>query len=118
MTRPLVVLIALAVLATLPSAASAGPDANASKSCNVGNTRGYGTTYVLSIRVAGVSCRTGKSVIRAFHDCRPGKAGRCSRAAGYSCSERRFNKSPQSYDSRVTCTRGSRVVKHTYTQFI
>lgn len=117
MTRLLAALISLAVLAMLPSAASAAPTADASKSCDVGNSRGYGTTYVLSINVRNVSCRTGKRVIRAFHSCRPGKAGHCSRASGYSCSERRFNKSPQSYDSRVTCTKGSRVVKHTYTQF-
>ena len=117
MPRALAALTTLAVLAMLPSAASASVIAEASKACRVGNSRGYGTTYVLSIRVANVSCRTGRSVIRAFHACRPGRAGRCARTSGYSCSERRFNRSPQSYDSRATCTRGSRVVKHTYTQF-
>jgi hypothetical protein len=118
MTRLPAALLALALVAILPSAAIADPTADASKSCSVGNSRSYGTTYVLSISVRNVSCRTGRSVIRAFHACRPGKAGHCSRASGYSCSERRFNKSPQSYDSRVTCTKGTKVVKHTYTQFI
>jgi len=118
MTRSLAALLALAVVAMLPAAASAAPSADASKSCDVGNSRGYGTTYVLSINVRGVSCRSGRSVVRAFHACRQGKSGHCSRASGYSCNERRFNKSRQSYDSRVTCTRGGDVVKHTYTQFI
>ena len=118
MTRLLAALLALALLAVLPSTAAADPTARASKGCSVGNSRSYGTTYVLSISVRYVSCRTGRSVVRAFHACRPGKSGHCSRASGYSCSERRFNKSRQSYDSRVTCTKGAKVVKHTYTQFL
>jgi hypothetical protein len=111
---------ALAVLGSLlvlPAAGSAGPSAEASGSCRVGNSRSYGTTYVLSISVKGVSCRRGRRVIRAFHACRPGQAGRCGRVRGYSCSESRFNKGPSSYDSRVSCRRGGKRVRHTYTQF-
>jgi hypothetical protein len=118
MTRSLAALLALALLAMLPSTAAADPTVRASKGCSVGNSRAYGTTYVLSISVKNVSCSTGKSVVRAFHACRKGKSGHCSRASGYSCSERRFNKSRQSYDARVSCTKGSKVVKHTYTQFL
>jgi hypothetical protein len=117
MARLPAALAVLALLALLPAGAAANPTATASKACEVGNSRTYGTTYVLSISVRNLSCRSGRRVIRAFHACRPGKAGRCSRTAGYSCRERRFNKSRQSYDSRVRCTRGERVVKHTYTQF-
>ena len=112
------VVAALAIAATLaPAASAAGPDATASKSCGVGNSRDYGTTYVLSINVKGTSCRNGKSLIRAFHGCRPGKSGRCARVSGYSCSERRFDKISTQYSGRVTCTKGEKVVKHTYTQF-
>lgn len=107
---------AVAALCAAAVAVSASPAA--AKSCDVGNTRSYGTTYVVAITVSGVSCSKGKSVIRAYHACRPGKAGRCPSVAGYRCSERRFNKSPQSYDSEVTCKRGSKRVRHTYTQFI
>jgi hypothetical protein len=107
----LVTTAATAAFAVLAAPASA-------RSCDVGNTRGYGTTYVIKINVSGASCAKGKSVVRAFHACRPGKSGHCSRAAGYRCSERRFNKSPQSYDSDVTCKRGAKRVTHTYTQFI
>ena len=37
---------------------------------------------------------------------------------GYSCSEHRFNKGRTPYDSNVTCRKGGKTVKHTYTQFI
>ena len=58
----------------------------------------------------------GKQLIKAYHDCRPGKKGKCARVSGYSCSERRFNH-PESYDSDVTCKKGAKQVTHTYTQF-
>jgi hypothetical protein len=110
--------LAAASLALFAPAADAAPTAQASKSCSVGNSRGYGTTYVLSIRASGVSCRKAKSVVRAFHDCRPGKSGRCPRVDGWTCSENRFNRSSTQYNSRVTCRKGGKVVKHTYTQWI
>jgi hypothetical protein len=111
--------IALALLTAVllaPSASASEPVATASKSCSVGNSRGYGTTYVISIKVSGTSCRAGRSLIRAFHDCRPGKSGKCGHVKGYSCSEKRFKGRTQ-YDSRVTCRKGGKTVKHTYTQY-
>jgi hypothetical protein len=116
--RCLLPLVLMAAALALPSAASADQSAQAAKSCRVGDTRGYGTTYVLGIRASGVSCRSARRLVRAFHACRPGKSGRCPRVSRYRCSESRFNKSSQSYDSRVTCRRGDRTVKHTYTQFL
>jgi hypothetical protein len=104
------VLAAVAIACLVPATASA-------KSCDVGNTRGYGTTYVLEIAAKGVTCSKAKALIRAYHDCRPGKKGKCARVDGYSCSERRFNQSPQSYDSEATCKKGAKRVTHTYTQF-
>ena len=112
------VLVALAACAALaPTASADAPDATASKGCSVGDTRSYGTSYVLKISVSGTSCRSGKSLIRAFHDCRPGKSGRCGRVKRYNCSESRFDRITTQYSSRVTCKRGGRVVKHTYQQF-
>jgi hypothetical protein len=115
--------IALAVLAAtvavLAPSAGAGPVASAAaKRCGVGDSRSYGTTYVLTIHVSGTSCRSGRKLIRAYHACRPGKAGKCPSVKGYSCSEHRFNKSKTSYDSNVTCRNGRKTVKHQYTQFI
>ena len=107
----------LTLLATVAALLTVAPVASA-KGCRVGDERSYGTTYVTKISVSGASCRTARKVVRAFHACRPGKAGRCSGVLGYHCSESRFNKSSLSYDSRVTCHKGGRTVKHTYTQFI
>jgi hypothetical protein len=116
--RPLCLLALLAACATmLAPTASASPTATAAKSCGVGDSRSYGTTYVLKISVSGTSCRSGKSLIRAYHDCRPGKSGRCSRVRRYNCSESRFDRISTQYSSRVSCRRGDRVVKHTYQQF-
>jgi hypothetical protein len=107
-----------AVTAFAPAAGAAGPTATASKTCSVGNERGYGTTYVTAISVSNTSCRSGRKLVRAYHACRPGKSGKCSSVKGYSCSERRYNKGRTSYDSDVSCRKGNKTVKHTYTQFI
>ncbi len=112
-TTALALLIAVVVLA--PSA-SAGPVAHASKSCDPGDTRSYGTTYVTSISVSNTSCRNGKRLIRAYHACRPGKSGKCPSVKGYSCSEKRTKCATQYY-STATCRKGSKTVKHVYTQF-
>jgi hypothetical protein len=114
-TFVLAVLAAAAALA--PTAASADPVATASKTCARGDERSYGTTYVTVIKVSNTSCRNGRKLIRAYHACRPGKSGKCPSVSGYSCSERRYNKGRASYDSDVTCKKGDKTVKHTYTQF-
>ena len=49
-----------------PLQASAHPSATAAKSCRVGDTGSYNTTYVLAIRASGTSCRAARKVIRAF----------------------------------------------------
>ena len=113
----LLALLAACAVMLAPAASAASPSATAAKGCSIGDSRGYGTSYVLKISVRGTSCRSGKSLIRAFHDCRPGKSGRCSRVRRYNCSESRFDRISTQYSSRVTCKRGDRVVKHTYQQF-
>jgi hypothetical protein len=111
---------ALALLTAVllaPSASATAPVATASKGCSVGNQRGYGTTYVIKISVSGTSCRAGRSLIKAYHACRPGKSGKCGHVKGYTCSEKRFDKIKTQYSSNVTCRKGGKTVKHTYTQF-
>jgi hypothetical protein len=113
--------LALALLTAVllaPSAHAAAPVATASKTCGIGDSRSYGTTYVTAISVRNTSCRNGRRLIRAFHACRPGKSGKCPSVKGYSCSERRYNKGRTSYDSDVTCRKGEKTVKHTYVQWI
>jgi hypothetical protein len=106
--------------ATAGAAAAAGagsPQAHAAGKCNIsGQERSFGTTYVTSITVKRTSCATGKAVVRAFHKCRKGPRGRCHhRVKGFKCKERRSGIAVQ-FNSRVTCKRGGKVVKHTYTQ--
>ena len=112
MVRALTVLAAVLALAALPSAALA-------KTCNVQNDAdSYGVTYVTSLTVKGVSCATGKTLVRAFHKCRKahgGIKGRCSSVNGWSCSEQRTN-GPVQFSAKATCRKGGRRVVHTYTQ--
>jgi hypothetical protein len=76
-------------------------------------------TYVLRLSVRGTSCRNGRLVVRAFHDCRIGRRGYCHHLVyGYRCTEDRFNRSSRSFDSRVRCAKGYKRVWHTYTQFL
>jgi hypothetical protein len=115
---PALALSTVLVVGALPGSGAAGPIAQASKTCDIGSGRGYGTTYVTALSVRRTTCAAGKDLVRAFHACRPGKKGHCRRRVlGYSCSERRFNVIRTQYDSRVTCKKGSRVVKHSYTQW-
>ena len=107
--------LALAAAAALPSSAAA-----AYHRCSIGDAGSYGTTYVTSIGVRHVTCGKGKRVIRAYHKCRRasgGADGRCHhRVLHFRCSERR-TKGHGQFTAKVTCTRGSKRVRHTYTQF-
>jgi hypothetical protein len=112
------ILLAAAALsvAAAPAAADA-PVATASKTCDVGTGRGYGTTYVRWIRTRSVGCARAKRVVRAFHACRQGPRGRCGRRVkGFRCKENR-TVGTGSFDSTVTCRRGGKRVRHGYTQW-
>ena len=103
------------VLAPAGAPATADDSATASRSCKVGNSQSYGTTYVRWIRARNVSCRRARGLVRAFHDCRKGPRGRCGRVRRYRCTENR-SYSPIQFDSTVRCKRGGKVVRHAYTQ--
>ncbi len=98
------------------------PAGSAATKCSVkGKEQKLGTTYVTTLKVTGVSCASGESVVKAFHACRHkrGAAGRCSaKVKGYACSEKRpaALKGPISYDADVTCKNGARRVVHHYQQ--
>jgi hypothetical protein len=116
--------LVVVVAAIAAGGASAGPRATASAlhRCDIsGQQRDLGASYVTSLKVDGTTCHTGKKVVRHFHACRinaGGANGKCHREVlGYSCSEHRFDAVPHvQYNSRVTCRKGGRRVKHTYTQ--
>ena len=126
LARTCVLLAALAVLAAMPAGApgSDGPSARAAaRTCHLTYRQQthLGTTYVLSLRVRVTTCRNGRRVVKAFHACRKEhhhRNGICHhRVYGYRCTERRYNKSSISYDSKVRCAKGGgRRVWHTYQQ--
>ena len=109
--------VSLLVAAAPAVAPAAGPTATASKTCSVGDSQSYGTTYVLWIRkVRGVGCRKARARVRAFHDCRPGTSGRCPDLGAWNCRENRGPSTSYTYYSTVKCTKGNKRVKHRYQQ--
>ena len=107
----------LFLLLALPLSAQAGPDAVASKSCNIsGEQQQLGATYVTSLSVRNTSCAKGKKVVRAYHDCRGNRRVCKRRVLGFKCRQTVLASSPVQYDARVKCKRGGKRVKHTYSQ--
>ncbi len=118
MSRTVLSLAAAGLLA-LPAAASSAT----LHTCRltVKEQQGFGVTYVGSLKVRGVTCITGKRVIRSFQSCRKahgGLKGYCPRSTlilGFHCTEARGGV-PTQFSSKVTCTKATRRVVFTYTQ--
>lgn len=115
--------VAALVVAAAPTAAPAtgdGPIATAAKSCSVGDSRGYNTTYVNWIRARKIRCRKARALVRKFHNCRKagpkGARGRCRSPGTWRCRENR-TVGVGSYDSVTRCRKGRKRVKHNYTQW-
>jgi hypothetical protein len=113
----------LVVPAAAPAAAAGGPVAQAAKGCSLklSEQRNLGTTYVFSLSASGgATCSGAKSLAKAYHACRhrKGAGGKCGSVSGYSCSERRYNKSRFSYDATATCAKGGKKVVQKYQQNI
>ena len=120
MNRVLPAIGLAAVLAAL--AFASGAPAATSTTCDLGKDgRKLGTTYVTSLKVSHVSCAKGKSVVKAFNQCRRAHGdvkGRCvRRVLGYSCSETRGAAIPTQYSAKATCKSSTRTVRFAYTQY-
>lgn len=119
----LVTVLVAAVLLAVPALAHASPSATAAaKRCSIGGKeRKLGASYVTRLTVSGTSCRSAQRVVKAYHACRRrngGADGRCSsRVRRYRCKERRTNVIQTQYDASVSCRRGGKRIKHTYSQF-
>lgn len=79
-----------------------------------------GPSYVTKLAVSsGVTCATGKSVIRAYDRCRKnngGADGVCrSKVLTYNCTERRTTGRFQ-FSANATCKSGTKAVTFSYTQ--
>lgn len=115
-------LAGLAVTAAITAgpALAGGPHAGAARTCSLaGRYQRLGPSYVETLEVRGVACKTGERVVSAYYRCRlrsGGLAGHChNRVLGFACRERRSG-IPVQFDARVTCTRGRAMVVHRYTQ--
>jgi hypothetical protein len=112
-------LIATAALAV--PGAGAKSVASASKGCSV-DARAYGhNMYTTSLSVKHTSCRTGRKVVKGYTKCRyknGGLNGHCSnKVKRYVCGEGKRTIAPHiQYSVKVSCHRGSRKVKFSYTQ--
>ena len=86
------------------AASASGPVAHAAGTCGIGNSRGYGYSYLTSLWVSNTSCKTGRTI--ALHH----------GGSGWSCKKTTLDSSRVQYDARVSCSKGSGRIKWTYTQ--
>ena len=111
MLRPFLIATALSLVVLVSGTAAAS-----AASCSPPKYPGSG--YFTSLTVTKVSCATGKKVALAYYRCRVknGPKGRCvKKVEGYACREQRTSIETE-INARVTCTRGTRKVVHTFQQ--
>lgn len=111
-TTLLVVAGVITGLLTIPAPSGAAIN------CDIrGVERKLGASLVLRLTQTRTTCENARAVTRAFHRCRQGLRGICrTKVGGYSCTERRFNRTSVSFDGAVACKRGRVLIKHTYKQ--
>ena len=113
----------LGAAALIAPTAGAAPAASASGTCNIkGHQRDYGhNMYLDALKTQSTSCRTGRKVVNGYTKCRykhGGLNGRCpNKVKRFKCGEGKRTVAPHiQYSVNVSCHRGSRKVKFTYTQ--
>lgn len=115
-------LLLVGSFAAAGSSADPGAEAAASLTpCNIsGKEKSLGASYVTSLKVDGVSCAKGESVVKSYHECRKDKGGGvCGNpGGGYSCREgKRVGVPDVQYNATVKCRKGdSKLVKSSYTE--
>lgn len=116
LTPALACALAAVLVAPVAHAGSARPRY---KTCDVSKVAArLGPTSVTSLKVSGVRCGVGITVVKAFHACRlkNGPTGRCVKLVkGYACQELRTN-APTQINGTVTCRKRGKTVFHRYTQ--
>jgi hypothetical protein len=110
----------LSLLTALAIALLSGGSAAQAASCNVDSVH-YPSSkggYFLSLRVTKISCKTGKSLMKAHYACRVkhGIEGTCSAVRGYRCTEKRGAAIPTEFNAAVTCKRGAKRFVYSYQQ--
>lgn len=117
----------VAAIAASALIASAGPavaeDGAASKraSCFSETRTDLVADYVYSLKVRNVSCAKGEKLVIKWQECRKsngGDDGDCNGVRGYSCDRKITEESSAQINAKVTCSKGSKLFKHTYGQFV
>jgi hypothetical protein len=114
-------MIRTALAAALLTLAFAGTASAATRTCSLSlnQQRNSGATYLVQLRVTGVSCSTGLKVEKAWQSCRRATAGRttCRKTVlGYRSKQTILDRSRTQYDAKVTAKRGAKLVTFIYTQ--
>jgi len=120
-------LVATGLVGAQPS--SAATKTYSCSDISVNNTpAGLNGGYFTKIKVTGSytkkssACRSGRSLVKAYYTCRRAKGvkGSCSGQTinGLKCKEtnRRTGGVPEFLDADVTCTKGSKKIRHHYSQ--
>ncbi len=74
---------------------------------------------IAGVRVAKMGCKLGKAVTVDYTKCRlaNGASGRCvKKVRGFACFEIRRTNPDGSFAAQVSCSKGDKRVKHSYTQ--
>ena len=121
--RLLTLLAALCVLAVAALAAAQTSSA-ATRGCKAPKEpAGLNGGYFTELRATNVSCRSARRLVLAYYKCRRARGG-----VRGTCNNRTVNRmrckesrpaslqSDTQINARVTCTRGSRKVRHSYQQ--
>jgi hypothetical protein len=104
--------LATTVIAALPAGASSAP---ASKSgCGLTQAEqgdALGSSYTYSLSARNVSCGKAKKLLIKVNDCRHehgGRNGSCPGVKGYTCRQKAGDSTPDIYQAKVKCTKGSK----------
>jgi hypothetical protein len=119
-------LLLAAVAAALLALALPGPATAADEtakvtytSCTPAPAAPVAGITIAGVRVAKMGCVLGKAVTVDYTKCRlaNGAAGRCvKKVRGFACFEIRRNNPDGSFAAQVSCAKGDKRVKHSYTQ--
>ncbi len=113
--------LAIVALAALPAGAKHAAGGGAKSGCSLtpDEQRHLGASYVYTLKVSNLSCDKGKKLVKKFHACRHdngGADGKCNSVKGYSCSEKILDSSPQQFNAKAKCVKGSKKFKQTFAE--
>jgi hypothetical protein len=114
-------MIRTALALSILTLAFTGTASAATRTCHLtlDQQRHAGATYLVQLKVTGVSCSTGLKVEKAWQSCRRATSGKttCRKSVlRYRCKQTMLDSSKTQYDARVSCKNGSKAVAFVYTQ--